>query len=81
MAAERLTLNVVQGLATPHNNSLIRALREHGDMPIVTWCPKQKLRGLSWKKELGGGAPTESNTSPKPGCAGACCRAQKWVTE
>jgi glycosyltransferase involved in cell wall biosynthesis len=49
-----LTLNIVQDLATPHNNSLVRALRQYSKYRIITWYAMQICRDLPWEKGLGG---------------------------
>lgn len=52
MNTKHITLNIVQDLATPHNNSLIRALRERGDMFVVTWYAMRTSSDLPWKEGL-----------------------------
>jgi glycosyltransferase involved in cell wall biosynthesis len=49
-----LTLNIVQDLATPHNNSLVQALRDLGKLRVVTWYAMQTCKDLPWKEGLGG---------------------------
>ncbi len=47
-----IILNVVQDLATPHNNSLVRALRARGDLRVVTWYALRTCGDLPWKEGL-----------------------------
>lgn len=52
MASEQLTLNIIHDLATPHNNSLVRALRARGDLRVVTWYGQRLYSQLPWKNGL-----------------------------
>lgn len=54
MPGKRQTLHIVQDLATPHNNSLIRALRQRDGLRIVTWYAMRTSSALPWKEGLGG---------------------------
>lgn len=47
-----MILNLVQDLATPHNNSLVRALRARGDLRVVTWYALRTFADLPWKEGL-----------------------------
>jgi glycosyltransferase involved in cell wall biosynthesis len=55
MTSEHLTLNIVQDLATPHNNSLINALRLQGWERVITWYAMRTFKDLPWKEALAGG--------------------------
>ena len=48
------TLHIFSDVATPHNNSLIAALRASGEIRIVTWYAHRSSAQLPWKEELGG---------------------------
>ena len=50
-----MTLNLLQDLATPHNNALIAALRsQYPDLRVVTWYGVRLHDLLPWKEPLGG---------------------------
>jgi glycosyltransferase involved in cell wall biosynthesis len=48
------TLNLLQDLATPHNNALVSALRSQSDLRVVTWYGMRLDSLLPWKEPLGG---------------------------
>lgn len=48
------TLNIVSNLATPHNNSLVQALRELPEYRVVTWYAQKTNATLPWESPLGG---------------------------
>jgi glycosyltransferase involved in cell wall biosynthesis len=47
-----MILHFVQDLATPHNKSLVRALRARGDLRVVTWYAMRTSGELPWKEGL-----------------------------
>src|SRR5437867_4851730 len=50
-----VTLNLLQDLATPHNNALVAALRsQYPDLRVVTWYGMRLHKLLPWKEPLGG---------------------------
>lgn len=54
MKDRQITLHFVQDLATPHNNSLVKALRECPGLRVVTWYAMRTSTDLPWKEGLGG---------------------------
>ncbi|NQU42069.1 glycosyltransferase family 4 protein [bacterium] len=48
------TLHILSDVATPHNNSLVAALRRDGRFRIVTWYAYRRMDYLPWKDALGG---------------------------
>ena len=50
-----ITLNLLQDLATPHNNALVAALRsQYPDLRVITWYGMRLHNLLPWKEPLGG---------------------------
>jgi len=47
-----MVLHIVETIATPHNNSLIAALRNVDGLKVVTWYARRTQRG-QWKSALG----------------------------
>lgn len=48
------TLHILSDLATPHNNALVRALRQSGALRVMTWYARRQASALPWKEGLGG---------------------------